>query len=74
MTENINKIFNTLEFLYPDDIIIARIKRTLYRFPNVEDSLVDAFSVGQLKSKFWLIDNLPPELGLVFICAGWYGT
>jgi len=34
----------------------------------------DAFSLGQLKSKLWLIENLPDNLGTVFICAGWYGT
>ena len=33
----------------------------------------DDFS-GILKSKLWLIENLPDELGTVFICAGWYGT
>jgi hypothetical protein len=71
---NVIKIFNSLEFLYPDDMTISRIKRALQRYPYCEDSLIDAFSIGQLKSKFWLIDNLPSDLGLVFICAGWYGT
>lgn len=50
------------------------MKRTLDMFPESEPYLVDAFSLGQLKSKLWLIENLPDNLGLVFICAGWYGT
>jgi hypothetical protein len=74
MSNNVIKIFNSLEFLHPDDMTISRIKRALQRYPYCEDSLIDAYSIGQLKSKFWLIENLPSDLGLVFICAGWYGT
>lgn len=67
------KILNGLEFLYPDSII-PQLKRSLDKFPYSEVSLQDALSLGQLKSKLWLVEHLPNNLGLVFICAGWYGT
>ena len=72
--DNTKKLLNGIEYLYPDNKCISQIKRTLDKFPECEDNLVDAFSLGQLKSKLWLIDNLPDNLGTVFICAGWYGT
>lgn len=37
----------------------------------------DCFSRGQLKSKLWLVNELKKisvDLGVVFLCAGWYGT
>lgn len=73
MNNTVN-LLNGLEYLYPDNNMISQIKRTLHKFPESEPALIDAFSLGQLKSKLWLIDNLPNNLGLVFICAGWYGT
>ena len=73
MNNTVN-LLNGLEYVYPDNNMISQIKRTLHKFPESESALVDAFSLGQLKSKIWLIDNLPNNLGLVFICAGWYGT
>ena len=72
--KNIVKILNGLEFLYSENTVISQIKRTLNLYPETEESLIDAYSIGQLKSKLWLIENLPDNLGLVFICAGWYGT
>ena len=66
-------ILNGLEFLYADSVI-PQLKRTLDKFPYSEIPMQDAFSLGQLNSKLWLIDNLPENLGTVFICAGWYGT
>ncbi len=71
---NTISLLNGLEFLYPDNKVISQIKRTLNTFPDTEDALVDAFSLGQLKSKQWLIEQLPDHIGTVFICAGWYGT
>ena len=68
------KILNGLEFLYPENVTISQIKRTLDLFPETEEYLIDAYSIGQLKSKLWLIENLPDNLNLIFICAGWYGT
>lgn len=66
-------ILNGLEMLYPNTII-PQLKRTLDMFPYSEKPFRDALSLGQLKSKLWLIDNLPDNLGTVFICAGWYGS
>ena len=71
---NASSLLNGLELLYPDNTVISQMKRTLVNHPECEDNLVDAFSLGQLKSKLWLIENLPTDLGKVFICAGWYGT
>lgn len=71
---NTIKLLNGLEHLYPDNSAISQLKRTLYKFPESEAALADAFSLGQIRSKEWLISNLPDNLGLVFICAGWYGT
>lgn len=37
----------------------------------------DCLSRGQLQSKLWLVDELKSigvDLGVVFLCAGWYGT
>jgi len=68
------RLLNGLEFLYPKNITISQLKRTLYDFPKSESGFSDAFSKGQLSSKMWLIENLPDDLGMVFICAGWYGT
>lgn len=73
MSNTVN-LLNGLEHLYPDNVVISQMKRTLHKFPESETAMVDAFSLGQLKSKLWLIDNLPDNLGIVFICAGWYGT
>lgn len=71
---NIVNLLNGLEFLYPGGTVITQMKRTLDSYPECEKYLVDAYSIGQLKSKNWLIEHLPENLGLVFICAGWYGT
>ena len=39
------------------------------------DKIGDALSQGQIKSKQWLLKKLKGiDLGIVFICAGWYGT
>ena len=60
---------------------IMRIFRKEYTPANdktITKNLEDAFSEGQLKSKFWLIQKLKDHnlsaLGCVFSCAGWYGT
>jgi hypothetical protein len=73
MSNTVN-LLNGIEYLYPDNTIISQMKRTLHTHPECESAMVDAFSLGQLKSKLWLIENLPEKLGLVWICAGWYGT
>ena len=73
MSNTVN-LLNGLEFLYPKNKMISNLKRALHKFPDCETVMVDALSQGQLKSKFWLISNLPDGLGTVFVCAGWYGT
>lgn len=73
MSNTVN-LLNGLEYLYPENTVVSQLKRTLHKFPESEIAMVDAFSLGQLKSKLWLIENLPNKLGTVFICAGWYGT
>jgi len=73
MSNTVN-ILNGLELLYPDNPVVSQLKRTLHSYPESEIGLADAYSIGQIKSKMWLIENLPDNLGLVFICAGWYGT
>lgn len=44
---------------------------------NFDADLTDALSIGQLKSKRWLVSELEElnlELGTIFLCAGWYAT
>jgi hypothetical protein len=73
MSNTIN-LLNGIEFLYPDGAVISQLKRALVSYPECENYLVDAVSLGQLKSKNWVIEHLPDNMGLIFICAGWYGT
>ncbi len=73
MSNTVN-LLNGLEYLYPENKVVSQMKRTLTMFPESETAMVDAFSLGQLESKLWLIENLPDKLGTVFVCAGWYGT
>ena len=49
--------------------------QVLIKFPDID--LKDLFSIGQMESKRWLVNelqklNLP--LGLTYMCAGWYGS
>ncbi len=40
------------------------------------DNIEDAMSIGQVKSKLWMIDKIKAtgvDLGKVFLLAGWYG-
>jgi len=53
---------------------ISRVLSIANENPEYLKQLADAYSTGQIKSKLWLVENLPNDLGLVFICAGWYGT
>ena len=46
-------------------------------FVNKTEIAEDCFSRGQLQSKAWLVNELKklnPQLGTVFLCAGWYAT
>lgn len=45
------------------------------KFPDA--NLNDFFSKGQMESKRWLVDELTKldiDLGMIFLCAGWYGS
>lgn len=63
-------IFGRIHLLTQSNLI-KNIRNTIVQY---DVNLDDCLSWGQLKSKQWLIDNLPQNLGTVFICAGWYGT
>jgi hypothetical protein len=73
-SSSVIQFLNGLEFLYPENVTVSQLKRTLHKFPEVEYAMVDAYSLGQLKSKKWMVENLPNDMGIVFICAGWFGT
>ena len=46
----------------------------IYGLKKHNDKIGDALSQGQIKSKQWLLEILQGiDLGMVFICAGWYG-
>ena len=49
MSNTVN-LLNGLEHLYPDNTVISQMKRTLHAYPECESAMVDAFSLGQLKS------------------------
>ena len=53
---------------------IANLKNVIRKNPEID--FADALSVGQIKSKFWLIDELSKmklSLGTIFVLGGWYG-
>jgi hypothetical protein len=66
-------LLNGLLTIYQDDLT-HNLKRVIDRHPEKEARIVEAFSVGQVKSKQWLISHLQGTYQTVFICAGWYGT
>jgi hypothetical protein len=54
------------------DPFITNIVKAVDEADNIED----AMSVGQVKSKLWMIDKIKAtgvDLGKVFLLAGWYG-
>jgi len=58
---------------YTGSLFVKPLK-TLYQEENFDK---DCISRGQLKSKKWLVDKLIQcnlDLGVVFLCAGWYAT
>ena len=63
--------------LLSDDISTQFIPALKYLISNDVEFDKDCLSQGQIKSKIWLIDNLKNldlDLGIVFLCAGWYAT
>ena len=87
---NLEEIHDRVRLLWPDkelakiymsgdkywdnlrDEIPSQLIRGLKKHSKILD---DALSQGQIKSKQWLLKNLQGiDLGMVFICAGWYST
>jgi hypothetical protein len=66
-----NESVNKIDIFFENYKFIEKIKGQ-YPDANWEDS----FSVGQLKSKLWLLDELSKikkSLGMIFMYGGWYG-
>lgn len=61
-----------------DKPLIAHLRKFVKRFDTAEFALDDSLSIGQLKSKLWLVDTIRDmKLSLgdsVYVCAGWYGV
>ncbi len=71
--DNIWSLFKILE-RYTDSYFVKALKDLITN--NIEFDK-DCFSRGQLQSKIWLVDTLKQlnvNLGIVFLCAGWYAT
>lgn len=59
---------------YVDTQFVAAFKNF---YVNETEIWNDCFSRGQLQSKLWLVQELERrdiDLGIVFLCAGWYAT
>ena len=55
----------------------SQIVDTVRKLNNDKKFNKDCISRGQIQSKTWLVSELKkinPELGTIFLCAGWYGT
>lgn len=60
--------------LHLQDTMFIRAIKSMHGMGMEWDS--DCLSQGQIKSKRWIIDELKTldlDLGVVFLCAGWYG-
>lgn len=65
-----NEVVNNINTFFEFYKFIEKMKK---QFPDAEWD--DSFSVGQIESKLWLIDNLKTlnlKLGKTFIYGGWY--
>ncbi len=74
LEDNILCFWKILSEILPPTSFINSFK--YFNINNVEFN-DDCFSQGQLKSKVWLINELKKldlNLGVIFLCAGWYGT
>ena len=70
------KMYESIDLITGERFTIPTNMKKMIR--NYEsESLTDAFSRGQLRSKIWLIDILNAlelDIGnMVYVCAGWYG-
>jgi hypothetical protein len=55
--------------------LATQLAKVLEEFPKESSNIVNSMSDGQLLSKAWLIDQVKDtDLGVIFLCAGWYGT
>jgi|14_taG_2_1085336.scaffolds.fasta_scaffold00654_10 hypothetical protein len=73
LDHNEHKVFPQIE-KYVDSPFIPALKSL--RNNKVEWN-TDCLSQGQLRSKRWIVDELQKldlDLGVVFLCAGWYAT
>lgn len=55
--------------------LLSGIRKGLIRQPDA--GIVDFLSEGQVLSKMWIVNEvarLQLDLGLVYLCAGWYGS
>lgn len=58
-----------------NSLFFENFGKVLSKYPAVD--LKDLFSSGQIQSKRWLMNELEKlgiDLGIVFVCAGWYGS
>lgn len=76
--------FNEISLNYqPHHTAFSKLDRNSYLLTAIQkldkkhvNWNVDAISQGQLESKKWLVNELEKinlDLGIVFLCAGWYG-
>jgi hypothetical protein len=73
MEDNIWKLWPLLNQCVKTQFVFA----FNYFLVNNIDYDKDCFSRGQLQSKLWLVNELKKlnvDLGIVFLCAGWYAT
>jgi hypothetical protein len=73
LNDNIYSLWRLLQQYIDTNFIYA------FKFMNEQNIEFDedCFSRGQLRSKLWLVHELKKigiDLGVVFLCAGWYGT
>jgi hypothetical protein len=74
----INRVMNFMSIMFGDDKMLRSLNDVIVKF-NLDDSVRDAFSKGQVTSKVWLTETLQklvnPNVRLenVLIVGGWYG-
>lgn len=74
--EQYNRILKGFHELSPNPFMDS-VRRCLNEWPESVDAFADALSIGQIKSKKWLIEELSTAnipLGVVYLIGGWYST
>jgi hypothetical protein len=75
---SVNRIINFMSQLFPDDKMLRSLNELIVNY-NLDISVKDAFSKGQVTSKVWLTETLQklvnPNVRLenVLLIGGWYG-